>query len=1562
MHALAQLCVRRPVFATMLILSLVVVGVFSYFSLGVDLFPKVDIPTVIVVIANPGASPEEIETEITKKVEDTVNTISMVDEVRSVSSEGQSLVTITFLLAKNGDVAAQEVQNKVNLIVPDLPQTAKQPVVQKFDPDAAPIMRIAVSAPRSLRDVTLIADKQVKQKLENAKGVGEVTILGGARREIHVMVDPHKLRSYNLTIMDVFNALRTQNLELPGGNLRAGAREFTVRTTGRVVDAAAFNLLTVASRNGYTVKVSDIGYAEDSYEEPRSAARLNGAPTVTLVVAKQSGENTVSTADEVAARLKEITATLPGDVQAKIITDQSVFIKAAVDNIKHHLIEGSFFAAIVIFLFLANIRTTLIASIAIPTSIVSTFALMAAMGFTLNQITMLALTLMVGIVIDDAIIVLENIFRFIEEKNMPPFQAAINGTREIGLAVMATTLSLLAVFLPVGFMGGIVGRFMSSFGFTAAFAIAVSLLVSFTLTPMLSSRFIKPPAQAAKHSSKDSFLFKFLDIHYTNMLKWSMAHRKSIVALSVLLIVSIVPLFSFVGKNFLPQDDQSQYNVLIRTPEGTSLAATTNIAERVAQDIRKLPGVTDTLMTAGGGADKSVNNASIYVKLSDVDQRNLSQQQLMQKTRDLMKSLPREIHTGVELVSAIGGNQSNADIQYFIQGTDLNKLAKYSDALLAKMRTIPTLADTDSTLRSGKPEVRLEIDRPRAADLGVSVMDIETALNTLVAGQQASTFNAGEEQYDVVVRAQEQFRGSAEGLAQMTVPSSKIGSVRLDEVVRITPGTGPSSINRIGRQRQVTLTGNVLPGGSQAAILAQLSQFSKEIGMDPDYRSGLTGGSKELARTGYYFMLAFALTFIFMYIVLAAQFESFIHPVTILITLPLAVPFGIFSLLLAGQTVNIFSGLGLLLLFGIVKKNAILQIDHTNGLRAQGMNRYDAIIQANRDRLRPILMTTIALVAGMAPLVISRGTGSATNRSIGVLVVGGQSLCLLLTLLAVPVFYSLFEDLAGTFSPARFLRGRFRKLVTVGAALLGSLFSAGAQTIQPLKEVTLKPRVGIMGEAAIRLPEVIERVLANDPDLQISRIQLQEAGYAIRAAQGYYDPVAGLQAYRTRAVTPVASIIGGTADGKLTQETWNATPQLNGLSPWGGSYSLNFSNQRIRTDSQFITLNPQYPSSLNLSLTQPLWRGLRYDETRHRLQVARKNQQLSLQQLRQRTIEVVTQAVQAYWELDYARHNFDVQAEAVRLAERQYESNRRQAEQGILAPIDVVAAQTQVATFQQSVFGAQQALTQAENNLKMLMLPDRGDMMWSTALVPETQFDAKVDVPTLAEAIRLALASRPELSETALAVDVNALDARLAGEAAKPRIDAFANLSTAGLAGQTTPGIINNPFSAFFPSGFGAVPPQLVGGYGQSLSNLTSGNFATAQVGLQVSLPLRNRTALAQAAIAGAEGRRLRTQQAQIGMAVEADVRNSLQAAAAAQERLEAAGLARSSAEEQYASEQRQFQAGTSSVFLVLQRQTDMIAARGREVRARADAAEALANLDRATARTLEVRGVKLVQ
>ena len=1028
MQKLAEICVRRPVFATMLILSLTVVGLFSYKSLGVDLFPKIDLPTITVTVVNPGASPQEIETEITDKIEGAVNTVSGIDELRSTSVEGVSQVFITFLLEKSPDIAAQEVRNKVDLIVNDLPVTAEQPIVQKLDTDAAPVVRIAVSAPRSPREVTDIADKKIKQQIESINGVGQVTIIGGRTREIQVWVDPDKLRAFNVTVAQVADAVRAQNLEVPGGRIDEGTRELTVRTMGRIVQPSDFNNLVVGSRGAYSVKLSDIGYTEDGSEEARTEARLNGQPAVTLVVSKQSGQNTVAVADAVKERLLEIQKTLPPGFKTQIVGDQSIFIKASIESIQKHLIEGSILAAIVVFIFLWSFRSTLIAALAIPTSLIATFGLMAAMGFTLNQITMLSLTLMVGIVIDDAIVVLENIFRFIEEKGIHPFQAAIEGTKEIGLAVTATTLSLLAVFLPVGFMGGIVGRFMSSFGLTSSFAIAVSLLVSFTLTPMLAARLIKRSNDAeegtferhtepADHGSKQSRFYAPIDRTYARMLTWSMAHRWVILGACAIVIISIVPLFMFVGKNFLPVDDQSQFEISVRAPEGSTLVATSSLAERISADIRKMPGVTDTLTTIGGGQQQQVNTASIYVKLQPLEERSVSQSDLMVRTRSevlakYLKEFPGQLRTSVQPVAAIsGGGNRNADIQYVIGGPDLDKLTKYSEALLAKMKTVPDVVDADSSLVTGKPELRVVIDRARAADLGVRVADIAQALNTLVAGQKVSTFNAGIDQYNVRVRAIGQSRASVEGLQQMIVSSSKIGWVSLDNLVRIEEGTGPSAIDRLNRERQVTLLANVKPGGSQAAVISKMNQFAKEVGIDSSYKTGLAGRSKELGRAGYYFMLAFVLSFVFMYMVLAAQFESFIHPVTILLTLPLAIPFGILALLITGQTVNIFSGLGLLLLFGVVKKNAILQIDLTNQLRARGMERLEAIIRANRDRLRPILMTTIALVAGMLPLTISSGPGSGTNRSIGVLVVGGQSLCLLLTLLAVPVFYSLFDDL-----------------------------------------------------------------------------------------------------------------------------------------------------------------------------------------------------------------------------------------------------------------------------------------------------------------------------------------------------------------------------------------------------------------------------------------------------------------------------------------------------------------------------------------------------------------------
>ena len=1084
MQWLAEICVKRPVFATMLILSLVTVGAFSFFSLGVDLFPKVDFPTITVTVVNPGASPQEIETDVTEKIEEAVNTISGIDELRSSSVEGISQVFVQFILEKDVNVAAQEVENRIQTVIPNLPETAEQPTVQKLDSDAAPVLRIVVSAPTNLRDVTETAKNKIKERIESVNGVGQITLIGARERQINVWMDPDKMRSYNITPAEVTTALRLQNIEFPSGRLDEGQRETSVRTLGKIQKPSEFAEVVVAARGNYQVKIKDLGYVEDGAEEVRSQALLNGQPAVTLIVSKQSGQNTVAVAHEVKERLKEIQPTLPKDYKLQIVADNSIFIENSLHAIEEHLIVGGLLAAVVVFLFLWNLRSTFIAALAIPTSIISTFALMYAMGYTLNSITMLSLTLMVGIVIDDAIVVLENIYRYVEEKGMNPFQAAVEGTREIGLAVLATTLSLMAVFVPIGFMQGIVGRFMSSFGLTASFAVAVSLIVSFTLTPMLAARLIKAPkgekdlgedaepvgagdapritgdgmiephyeepltnraeeTEKEGHTSKDSWFYSKIDAVYTRLLTFSMAHRWVIVTLCILVFLSIVPLFMFVGKNFLPVDDQSQFEVSVRAPEGSSLQATTVLMERIATDIRKMPGVTDTLLTIGGGQAQVVNSGTIYVKLSDIKERAKSQEQLMSDARALLAGYPSELRTAVQQVQAFsGGGFRNANVQFLIAGPDLKVLEETSAKILEKMKTIPDAVDIDSTLISGKPEVQLEIDRDTAADLGVRIGDVSQALNTLVAGQEATTYNEGTEQYDVVVRSINNYRTDIDGLKRLIVPSTKVGWVTLDRLVKVKEGTGPSSVERTNRQRQVTLLANTKPGGSAANITAAIDSYVKELKLPAGYTTGYVGQSKEMGKAGFYFLLAIMLSFIFMYIVLAAQFESFIHPVTILLTLPLSIPFGIVSLLITGQTVNIFSGLGLLLLFGVVKKNAILQIDHTNGLRERGMSRYDAIIRANRDRLRPILMTTIALVAGMIPLVVSTGAGAGTNRSIGVLVVGGQTLCLLLTLLAVPVFYSIFDDVseykifrrAGDFS-SRIFGGMKRRFATATSSL-----------------------------------------------------------------------------------------------------------------------------------------------------------------------------------------------------------------------------------------------------------------------------------------------------------------------------------------------------------------------------------------------------------------------------------------------------------------------------------------------------------------------------------------------
>ncbi len=1024
MKQLAALCVKRPVFATVLILVLVVFGVFSYTKLGLDRFPKIEFPFVTVTTIQPGSAPEDIEMEITDKIEGAVNTISGVEELRSISSEGISQVIIQFVLDKDPDIAAQDVRDKINGILPDLPSDIEPPTVEKVDMDAAPIMTIAVSAPppTTIREITEYCDKVLRRRLETVYGVGQVTIVGGQARQINVELDPLRLRAYKLTVADVARALRTQNIQMPCGSMKVGSVEYTLRTLGRVRSLREMEAIAVANRDGRTITIGDLGRVEDSTEEVKSASLYNDTPCVQLNVRKQSGTNTVAVAETIKERLKTLAATMPKGYNLQIVRDQSVFIESSVHAVKEHMLLGGILAAVVVLLFLANARATIIAALAIPTSIIAAFAIVKFMGYTLNSITLLALTLSVGIVIDDAIVVMENIFRYIEEKKYTPREAAVAATGEIALAVLAITLSLVAVFLPIAMMEGIVGRFLSAFGITMAGTIVVSMLVSFTLTPMLASRWFKKAEEgkAGKRSSggsKGQFFYHAIETAYLAALRFSLRWRFVVVLAMIGSLATIPYLLDVLPKNFIPDDDSSEFQVNVQAPEGTSLEATQVLIARIARDVRRLDGVKYTIASVADTDQHYSHKGSAYVRLADIADRDFNQFEIMDYVRKeiLPKYAGDNLRLSVASVSLISVGGVSGDVQYMISGPDMKVLEQSAKAVMADLRKVPGAVDVDSSLSVGKPQYGITVDRPKAAELGVSIADINNTLMLLVAGDKVSDFTDKGEQYEVHVRSVADVRNRLEELKMVTVPSGKFGVVPLGDVVHFERGTGPAEINRLARTRQVTISANMEEGTSQQAILDAIDESVAKLNLGPEYSTGLLGRSKEMAKAFRAFFLAFILAFIFVYLCLAAQFESWLHPVTILLSLPLTLPFALASLWMFGQSINIFSLLGIMVLFAVVKKNSILQIDHTIQLRAAGMPRFEAIVEANRDRLRPILMTTVAFVAGMVPLFISNAEGAAVNKAISGVIIGGQSLSLILTLLAVPVAYSLFDDLSNIF-------------------------------------------------------------------------------------------------------------------------------------------------------------------------------------------------------------------------------------------------------------------------------------------------------------------------------------------------------------------------------------------------------------------------------------------------------------------------------------------------------------------------------------------------------------------
>ena len=1063
----------------MIVLSLVVVGAAGFLRLGVDRFPAVDLPTVSVRVGLPGAAPEEVESLITQQVEEVINTVDGISELRSVSGQGTSMVIATFKLDRNLESAAQDVRDRVNTLGRRLPEDATPPVVQKFDNDSTPVLTIALTGDRSIRELTELADKTARPQLERIGGVGEVRVVGGLDRAINVWIDAERLAAYQISIAQIRQALERQNADVPGGNVTTGKEELTLRTLGRFTDPRQFDDLVIANVNGAPVKLRDVGRVEDGTKEQRSFSRLNGVPTVSLDIRRQSGANTVEVINGIKQALPRVGAQLPEDVKLEVIRDQSRYIEAALHEIETHLILGSILASLVVLVFMRSWRSTLIAAVAIPCSVISTFGMMRALDFTLNSVTMLALVLMVGVVIDDAIVVLENIFRFIEEKKIEAKEAAREATKDIGMAVLATTLSLVVIFLPVSFMSSISGRFLYQFGITAAVAIMVSLLVSFTLTPMMSSRLIRvDDAKGHDGPSSRRGFYRHIDRGYSWLLALAMRHRMVVALIALGTVLTSIPLYRAVKQEFIPTNvDEAEFEVGINGPEGTNLAVMNETITAMEKDILETPGVRLVMSSAGGGFLGGVNQGDMYVRIAPHEERTLSFSKLWTETKkgnpfnafkgnytqqDVMQEVRSRLRKYAPMRSGVRNGRSfnfgaggRTDIDFVFRGPDIVTLAGYADELVERSEKLGGIVDADTTLKLNKPELRVVIDRDRAADLGVDTSDIATSLRLMVGGEEeASRFrdSSVNEDYDVQLRLTEADRRDVDTISRLYVPSSRGGGgggaalVRLDNLVRITRDTSPSRIDRLDRERQVSVRASVAPGYALADRIEALRGTVREMNLPTAYTTTVSGRARELERTFTEFIWAFILSIIFMYMILASQFESTVHPLTILLSLPLSVPFALLSLWGTGDTLNLYSALGVLVLFGVVKKNAILQIDHMNNLREKGMERFEAIMQGNRDRLRPILMTTLALVAGMLPLALGSGPGAEERRSIAIVVIGGQTLSLLLTLIATPVVYSLLDDLKAT--------SRWRRFAETVSSVSYGIFERLKPRRKPAREAT----------------------------------------------------------------------------------------------------------------------------------------------------------------------------------------------------------------------------------------------------------------------------------------------------------------------------------------------------------------------------------------------------------------------------------------------------------------------------------------------------------------------------
>lgn len=1035
---LSGVAIRRPVFTTMIMVGLVVLGIFSFRRLAIDQFPDIDIPVVMVQTIYPGASPETMEREVTRRLEEAFNPVEGVDRITSTSMEGVSLVVVEFDLGREGDAAAQDIRAKIDAVRRDLPTDIEPPLVQKFDPAAMPILSLALSSETMpVVEQTMLADETIRRALESVPGVGEVRISGGMKREVRVYLQPDRMQAVGITVPEVLGALQSQNLEVPAGRVDQGAAERLVRVTGRITDVRQFGEVIVATRGGQTVRLKDVARVEEGSEEERSLALVDGRRAIGIDILKVSGANTVEVAERVVETAERVGQQLPAGTELSVIRDNSVHIRQSVEDVIFELILGAILTVIVVMLFLNDWKATVITSLALPVSVVSAFLLQSALGFTLNMLTLMALSLSIGILIDDAIVVIENIVRH-REMGTDYFTAASKGTREIMLAVLATTLSIVAVFVPVAFMGGIIGRFFYQFGLTVAWAVMVSLFVSFTLTPMMAAWWgVDPQTNGGAGGNVltrgiTGFNRWFDDqaSKYRGVIRWALGNRAlTMLIAAVSLVGSFVLLFLFVGGGFMPESDNSEFAVTFETPEGSSLAYTRGKAEQVLAALKGIEGVDFTYTTVGSGQTGTVTKGEVYVKLTPSKERTQSQQHLMVVARERLAPI-FGVKTAVLESGGMGGAQ--APLQVEVRGPDVVELQRISGEVLQAVQSIPGIVDASNSMGEPRPEYRIEVNREMANEVGLDIGRIAGTVRPFLAGQTATRWEdpSGEER-EVVVQIDPTQRVSASDLARLPLAvmqrteSGMARTVPLGEVARIEEGVAPAQIDRKDLARVATVGASTSPGLSISKASQAIQAKVDEMNLPAGYTVRLGGETEQLAETGGYVVEAIVLAIILIFLILASQFESFTQPFAIMFSLPLSLIGVVLALMLTGSTLNMMSMIGVIMLMGLVTKNAILLVDNANERRRAGTDRFTALVEAGEVRLRPIMMTTLAMIFGMLPIALALGEGGGFRAPMARAVIGGLITSTLLTLIVVPVAYTILDDFGGWVK---------RKLVPAGHA------------------------------------------------------------------------------------------------------------------------------------------------------------------------------------------------------------------------------------------------------------------------------------------------------------------------------------------------------------------------------------------------------------------------------------------------------------------------------------------------------------------------------------------------